>query len=127
MRGIKEVKDLDTLTPNEADYIMFQKADGTYKTGKTLIRDIGKIVETNISGVIAAEGVENFPKVGEEDKIYLDKASSTIYLWDGEDYVTVYEPGLVQTTGTATDVAMSQKATTDAINAAIFTALNISV
>lgn len=29
MRGIKEVKDLDTLTPNEADYIMFQKADGT--------------------------------------------------------------------------------------------------
>lgn len=89
MRGIKEVKDLDTLTPNEADYIMFQKADGTYKTGKTLIRDIGKIVETNTGGVVPAEGVENFPKVGEEGKIYLDKASSTIYLWDGENYVAV--------------------------------------
>lgn len=89
MRGIKEVKDLDTLTPNETDYIMFQKADGTYKTGKTLIRDIGKIVETNTSGVIPAEGVENFPEVGEEGKIYLDKASLTIYLWDGEDYVAV--------------------------------------
>lgn len=38
-----------------------------------------------------------------------------------------YEPDLAQTTGTATDVAMSQKATTDAINAAIFTALNTSI
>lgn len=89
MRGIKEVKDLDTLTPNEADYIMFQKADETYKTGKTLIRDIGKIVEKNTSGVIPVEGVKNFPKVGEEGKIYLDKASLTIYLWNGEGYVAV--------------------------------------
>ena len=75
------------------------------------------------------EYVENIPPLSEIDDSYEYAVTSFIGYEDLDDDLQrrVDGPNIVQTTGSSTTSVMSQKAVTDAISAAITTALNTPI
>lgn len=110
------------ITVNEATFVQFG--------GNITLPDYAKIGVSNGGKTLKKiEYVENIPPLSEIDDSYEYAVTSFIGYEDLDDDLQrrVDGPNIVQTTGSSTTSVMSQKAVTDAISAAITTALNTPV
>ena len=82
-----------------------------------------------VDDVLEYDSKNDFPKDGETGKIYVDTSTNLTYRWSGSTYIQVggKDLNVVQNTGNSTTDVMSQKAVSDAINAAVTTALNTEI
>ena len=110
------------ITVNEATFVQFG--------GNITLPDYAKIGVSNGGKTLKKiEYVENIPPLSEIDDSYEYAVTSFIGYEDLDDDLQrrVDGPNIVQTTGSSTTSVMSQKAVTDAISAAITTALNTPI
>ena len=110
------------ITVNEATFVQFG--------GNITLPDYAKIGVSNGGKTLKKiEYVENIPPLSEIDESYEYAVTSFIGYEDLDDDLQrrVDGPNIVQTTGSSTTSVMSQKAVTDAISAAITTALNTPI
>lgn len=110
------------ITVNETTFVQFG--------GNITLPDYAKIGVSNGEKTLKKiEYVENIPPLSEIDESYEYAVTSFIGYedLDADLQRRVDGPNIVQTTGDSTTSVMSQKAVTDAISAAITTALNTPV
>lgn len=110
------------ITVNEATFVQFGGNITLPDYAKIGVSDGGKTLKK-------IEYVENIPPLSGIDESYEYAVTSFIGYEDLDDNLQrrVDGPNIVQTTGSSTTSVMSQKAVTDAIGAAITTALNTPV
>ena len=112
--------------PIESDDAV-RKSELDTKLDKGLIPS--EYLPSYVDDVLEYDSKNDFPKPGETDKIYVDKSTNLTYRWSGSTYIQVGGSpiNVVQNTGNSTTDVISQKAVSDAINAAVTTALNTEI